>query len=206
MFAECWVPPRLEPLQDRLLDHAIDHGWNAEVARSAGRFRDSHPTHRLRLIAPLEQLFFNLWPARLEDARQLLDGDPVDAGRPFVAHHRTQCRFYIVWVTDRPHQMRCGCRAFGFGRRRDRFDLLRVPARGFTPARHRQDQLELIWRSRCSHERSDLLTLSFNPFSGTVRAFGRRAGLLCPLLTSAPRSGRLATSSVPEGHDADLSE
>jgi len=51
-----------------------------------------------------------------------------------------------------------------------------------------------------------LLALSFNPFSGTVRAFGRRAGLLCPLLTSAPRSGRLATSSVPEGHDADLSE
>src|SRR5689334_4547666 len=40
----------------------------------------------------------------------------------------------------------------------------------------------------------DLLALSFNPFSGTVRAFGRPfleriAGLLCPLLTSALRSG-----------------
>src|SRR4029077_8820543 len=47
------------------------------------------------------------------------------------------------------------------------------------------------------------LTLYFNPFSGTVRAFGRpflemMAGLLCPLLTSAPRSGRLTTSSVPK--------
>ena len=99
--------------------------------------------------------------------------------------------------------MLCGCRAFGFGRRRDRFDLLPVQARGFTPAGHRQVQLELLWRSRCSHERSDLLTLSFNPFSGTVRAFGRpflemMAGLLCPLLTSALRSGRLTTSSVPK--------
>src|ERR1700737_2777661 len=99
--------------------------------------------------------------------------------------------------------MRCGCRAFGFGRRRDRFDLLHVPTRGFTPVRHRQAQFELVWRSRFGHETPDLLALSFNPFSGTVRAFGRpflemMAGLLRPLLTSALRSGRLATASVPK--------
>jgi hypothetical protein len=29
------VPLRLQPLQDRLLDHAINHGSNAEVARPA---------------------------------------------------------------------------------------------------------------------------------------------------------------------------
>src|SRR6266404_8058507 len=52
VLAECRVPPRLKPLQDRLLDHAIDHGGNAEVARPAGRLRDLHPTHRLRLVAP----------------------------------------------------------------------------------------------------------------------------------------------------------
>jgi len=69
--------------------------------------------------------------------------------------------------------MLCECRAFGFGRRRDRFDLLRVPARGFTPAGCRQGQLELVWRSHCGHETSDLLALSFNPFSGTVWAFDR---------------------------------
>src|SRR5947208_8460666 len=40
VLAECRVPPRLEPLQDRLLDHAIDHGWNAEVACPASRLRD----------------------------------------------------------------------------------------------------------------------------------------------------------------------
>jgi hypothetical protein len=131
------------------------------------------PTHRLRLVAPLEQLIFDLGPARFEEARQLFDGDAVDAGRTLVAHHCTQCRFYVVWGTNRLRQMLCGCRAFGFGRRRDRFDLLPVQARGFTPAGHRQGQLELVWRSRCSHETSDLLAPSFNPFSGTVRAFGR---------------------------------
>src|SRR5467141_3460746 len=198
VLAECRVPLRLKPLQDRLLDHAIDHGWDAEVARPAGRLRDLYPTHRLRLVAPLEQLIFDLRPARFEDARQLFDGDPVDAGRPLVAHHCTQRCLYVVRVTDRLHEMRCGCRAFGFGRRRDRFDLLHVPARGFTPVRHRQAQFELVWRSRFGHETPDLFALSFNPLSGTVRAFGRRTGLLCPLLTSAPRSGRLATASVPK--------
>src|SRR5260370_1270575 len=37
-----------------------------------------------------------------------------------------------------------------------------------------------------------------HPLLGTVRAFGQHADLLCPLLTSALRSGRLTTSSVPK--------
>src|SRR4051794_13769849 len=93
--------------------------------------------------------------------------------------------------------MLCGRRAFGFGRRRDRFDLLRIPTRGFTSARHAQVQLQLVWRSRCDHETPELLALSFNPLSGTVRAFSPCAGLLRPLLTSASWSGHLAMSSVP---------
>jgi len=121
---------------------------------------------------------------------------PSTPGAPLL---RTTARNAASMLSgDRLHQVLCECRAFGFGRRRDRFDLSRVPARGFTPAGCRQGQLELVWRSRCSHETSDLLALSFNPFSGTVRAFSRYAGLLCPLLTSAPRSDRLAAASVPE--------
>lgn len=85
---------------------------------------------------------------------------------------------------------------FGFGHRRGHFDLSHVRARGFTSARHRQVQHQLDWRSRCGHETSELLALSFNPFSGTVRAFSHRGGLLRPLLTSAPRSGGLAAASV----------
>src|SRR4051812_11246509 len=132
VLAECRVPLRLEPLQNRLLDHAIDYGWDAKVARSAGRLRDLHPTYRLRLIAPLEQLIFDLRPARFKDARQLVDGDTVDAGRALIAHRCTQCRFYVVRITYRLHEVRCGCRVFEFGHRRDCFDLLPIQALGFT--------------------------------------------------------------------------
>src|SRR5204862_8106532 len=93
VLAECRVPRRLKSLHDRLLDHTIDHGWNAEVARPAGRLRDSHPTHRLRLVTHLEQLIFELRPARFKNAAQLLDCDTVDAGRALIAYHCTQCRF-----------------------------------------------------------------------------------------------------------------
>ena len=50
-------------------------------------------------------------------------------------------------------------------------------------------------------------SLSFNPSSGTVRAFSRRGGLLRPLLTSASRSGRLTapqSGGDAAGRDADL--
>jgi hypothetical protein len=67
MLAERRIPQRLKPLENRLLDYTIDYGWNAEVACPAGRLRDLHPTHRLRLVASLEQLVFDLRPARFED-------------------------------------------------------------------------------------------------------------------------------------------
>src|SRR5208337_1781292 len=60
-----------------------------------------------------------------------------------------------------------GCRAFGFGHRRGHFDLSHGRTRGFTPARYRQVQRKLEWRSHCGHETSELLALSFNPSSGT---------------------------------------
>src|SRR3954447_12198534 len=88
--------------------------------------------------------------------------------------------------------------AFGFGRRRDRFDLLRLRTRSFTPAGHGQGQFELAGRSQWGHETVRSTYPFLQPLSGTVRAFGRRTGLLCPLLTSAPRSGGLSAPSVPK--------
>jgi hypothetical protein len=43
-------PQRLQPLQDRLLDHAVDHGWNAEVVHSG-----SAPLRRTTLHAGTEK-------------------------------------------------------------------------------------------------------------------------------------------------------
>jgi hypothetical protein len=83
---------------------------------------------------------------------------------------------------------------------------LPVQARGFTPAGYRQGQLELVWRSRFGHETPDLLALSFNPFSGTVRAFGqaRRPTMPSADFCTAVRPPYDVLS--PEGHGADLSE
>src|SRR3954467_11074759 len=196
VLAERRVPQRLKLLQNRLLDHAIDRGWNAKVARPAGRLRDGYPMHRLRLVAPLEQLSFDFRPARLENSGPLFDGDPVNARRSLVAHHRSQSCFYVVWGTDRLHEMVGGRRAFGFGRRRDRFDLLPARTRGFTPAGERQVQLELGWRSRCGHETSERVALSFTPLRGP---FGPSAGApayyaLCRLLHRAQGASRLPQS------------
>ena len=193
VLAERRVPQRLEPLQHRLLDHTVDHGWNAEVACPAGRLRDLHPTHRLRLVAPLEQLMFDLRPARFQDARELSNGDPVDARGPLVAHHRTQRRFYVLRITDRLHQICCGCRAFGFGRRRDHFDLSRELARGFTPARHRQVQRELGWRSLCGHETSRATCPLLQPL------IGDRSGLQPPKRPTTPSADFCAAVREPCG-------
>src|SRR4051794_34331692 len=198
VLAERRVPQRLKPLEHRLLDDAIDHGWNAEsTLPSAPGLWDHHPTHRLRLVAPLEQVMFDLRPARFEDVRELPNGDPVDAGRPLVAHHRTQRRFYVLGITDCLHQICRGCRAFGFGRRRDHFDLSRERTRGFTPARHRQVQCELEWRSRCGHEMSKLLALSFNPLRGPFGPSATEAAYyaLCWLLRRGQGALRLPQSS-----------
>jgi hypothetical protein len=40
--------------------------------------------------------------------------DAVHSGRPLVAHHRTQRRFYVLGITDRLHQIDRLRRAFGF--------------------------------------------------------------------------------------------
>jgi hypothetical protein len=70
VLAERRIPQRLKPLEHRLLDDAIDHGWNAEsTLPAAPGLWDHHPTHRLRLVAPLEQLMFDLRPAHFADVR-----------------------------------------------------------------------------------------------------------------------------------------
>ncbi len=76
--------------------------------------------------------------------------------------------------------------------------------RGFTPTLRREGQFQLDFPLLTIHETCVLLAAPFNSLRGP---FGPSAfGLLCPLLTSAPRSGNLAVSSVPiAGHGADLS-
>ncbi len=88
---------------------------------------------------------------------------------------------------ERRRALECGVRRFGFG-------PSGADASGFTHRPLAESQFELDFRPLGQCENSALLALS------TVRAFGRYAGLLCPLLTSAPRSHALrrAQSGVPD--------
>jgi hypothetical protein len=52
---ETRIEPRLKDLQDRLLDQAIHHRRDAQLALAAAGLGDFHPTHRLRLVAAIEQ-------------------------------------------------------------------------------------------------------------------------------------------------------
>src|SRR5262245_30924089 len=78
------VPAALQDLQDRLLDQAIQHGGDAELAHPAVRLGDLDPPHRLRLVSPTEQLFPDGWPVLAQVVPGLADGPAVDAGAPLV--------------------------------------------------------------------------------------------------------------------------
>src|SRR5512140_3755888 len=84
VFRERWVPAALQDLQDRLLDQAIQHGGDAELAHPSVRFGDFDAPHRLRLVSPVEQLFPDDWPVLTQVVPGLVDGPAIDAGAPLV--------------------------------------------------------------------------------------------------------------------------
>ena len=117
---------------------------------------------------------------------QRLDAHAVDARRALVAPNLRQRLPQIVPLDNRLHAqsgerrraLDCGVRRFGFG-------PSGADASGFARRPLAESQFELDFRPLGQCENSALLALS------TVRAFGRYAGLICPLLTSAPRSRAL---------------
>src|SRR5207247_902706 len=51
------VPPLLQNLHHRLLDHSVQHRRDAQLAHPPVRLPDFHPPHRLRFIGSTAQLF-----------------------------------------------------------------------------------------------------------------------------------------------------
>src|SRR6187455_1382426 len=84
VFRERRVPAALEDLQDRLLDQAIQHGGDAELAHPAVRFGEFDTPHRLRLVSPVEQLFPDDRPLLTQVVPGLVDGPAIDAGASLV--------------------------------------------------------------------------------------------------------------------------
>jgi hypothetical protein len=74
--------------------------------------RDTHPTHRLRLIGPIKQVLADGGPVRTSEGRKVFQGHPVSAGRSFAGFHALPC----------PTPIR-GCRAYTMRRSRRRETL-----------------------------------------------------------------------------------
>src|SRR4051794_2939768 len=78
------VPAALQDLQDRLLDQAIQHGRDAELAHPTVRLGQFDAPYRLRLVSPVEQLFPDGWPVLAQVVPGLVDGPAIDAGASLV--------------------------------------------------------------------------------------------------------------------------
>ena len=151
---EVGVPLLLQHLHHRLLDEAVEHRGHAEQANAARRLRYLHPPHRLRRVAAREEPGPYLGPVGLQVIAQLVDGHPVDAGRPLVAPDTRQRLLQVAGLDDRLHRrLLPSRRAFGFGTRRAGFGPLGVGAPGFTLRRRLQGQLQLDVLPPGPHER-----------------------------------------------------
>ena len=96
----CWrFPLPLQNLHDRLLDEAIQHGWDAKLSHPSIRLRDFHPPHRFRFVSPVQQLLPNSRPVLLQIVAELVNSHPVDARTTFVALHLPQCFLQVCSLT-----------------------------------------------------------------------------------------------------------
>jgi hypothetical protein len=135
VLGERRVPLPLQDLHHRLLDEAIQHGWDAKLSHPTIRLRDFHPPDRFRFVGPVQQLLPNIRPVLFQIGAQLIDRHPVDAGATFIVPHLPQCFLQVCSLTYFLHESACVGWAFGFIHRRERFDVSPSRLPGFTRRR-----------------------------------------------------------------------
>ena len=86
-------------LQDGLLDQAVQHRRDAKLSHPAGRLGDFHPSHRLRFVGPVQQLFPDSWPMLFQVVGGFADSHPVNSRAPFVALDLPQCCLQVLSLT-----------------------------------------------------------------------------------------------------------
>src|SRR6202040_1371090 len=136
VLGERRIPSPLQNLHHRLLDKAVQHGWDAKLSHpSAIRLRDFHPSHRFRFVDPVQQLLPNGRPVLLQVVTEFLNGHPIDAGATLVAPHLPQCFLQVFSLTYLLHDSPRVGWAFGLIRHRERFDVFPSRLPGFTRQR-----------------------------------------------------------------------
>src|SRR4051812_10382847 len=154
------VPLRVQDLEDRLLDQAIQHGGDAQEADPTVGLRYLHPTHRLRSVGPLQQLGPDRRPERLESLAGLFDGQAIDSGGASVGTDSVPGSDQVLAFTDLLRQRDVGDGVLGCSVRRGWFGPFPVGPWGFTGVFREEGQLELDFRPRSTHESRLLLTLT----------------------------------------------
>src|SRR5215216_4151987 len=165
------VPLPLQNLHHRLLDEAIQHGWDAKLSHPSVRLRDFHPPHRFRFVDPVQQLLPNGRPLLLQIGAKLIDGHSVDARATFIASHLPQRFLQVCSLTYLLHDSTRVGWAFGFIRHRERFDVFPSRLPGFTRRRRWEVQSQLEFQPLVALEIHVLLA------SPLVRAFSHRSRL-----------------------------
>jgi site-specific DNA recombinase len=69
VFGKPRVPSALQDLHHRLLHHAVQHRWDAQLTHPSVRLGYLYPLHRLRRISPFQQLLADGWPVLQQVAR-----------------------------------------------------------------------------------------------------------------------------------------
>src|SRR5258707_15811785 len=118
VFRERRVPAALQDLQDRLLDQAIQHGGDAELAHPSVRFGDLDSPYRERLVSPVQQLFPDGWPVLTQVVPGLVDGPAIDAGASLVGADSMPRHFEVLSFAHLLHQRLASRRVFGVPLRR----------------------------------------------------------------------------------------
>ncbi len=199
VFGELRVPPALQNLHHRLLDHAIQHRRDAQLTHPAVRLGYLYPSHRLRFVSPCKKLFADGCPVLLQVSRQRLDRHAVDARTSLVGLHSLESLHTVVVRADLLHQLLLHSQTFGHALRRERFGPSARNHWSFTPPLLAEGQPKLGFLPLAAH-RVAPPTCPFLPFGPSPLA-----RLLCPPLTPAARSEWIAPHSVPiPGHAADL--
>src|SRR5882724_13295657 len=127
----------------------------------------------------------NSWPTRKTISGRARIGIGGRIAPPPLPHHRTYGSVYGGSIG-----YAVASRVLGFSPRPGCLGPFRFAPRSFTPLDEREGQLFLPFLPHCTHEIRYLLTTPI------VQAFAPSPDLLCPLLTSALRSGCLSAPSV----------
>jgi hypothetical protein len=103
-FSEARFKDRLQHLQQRLLNEAIEHAGYAKLTLATpSGLVDLNPLDRLRLILPRQQPLSNHRPMRLQIARELLDAHAVHPRTTLVALDLCQRALQILALAHPLH-------------------------------------------------------------------------------------------------------